>query len=47
MFIAGQVCAVGSTSLLAFGSWQVRFPGMAKSFNSCQLLVKGLALSTG
>ena len=44
--IVGPVRAVGSVSQLAFGSLQVRFPSLAHSATSCQLLVKGLALST-
>ena len=32
---------------LAFGSLQVHFPGSLHSFTSCQLLLKGCALSTG
>ena len=44
---AGPVSAVGSASPLAFGNSLVRVPGLAHSFTSCQLLVKGLALSIG
>ena len=36
-----MVSAVVFSSQLAFGSLQVRFPGLAHSFTSCQLLVKG------
>ena len=43
----GQVSAVGSAARLEFGSWQVPFPGLAHSFTSCQLLVKGWTLRTG
>ena len=39
--IQSLVSAVGSVSRLAFESWQVRFLGLALSFTSCQLLVKG------
>ena len=42
-----MVSAVGSMYRLAFGRSQVRFPDPAHSFTSCQLLVKGRALSTG
>ena len=38
--------AAGSASILAFESSQVRFPGPAHSFTSCQR-VKGRAVSIG
>ena len=41
LFTATRDCAVGSASHLALGRSQVRFPGPAHSFISCQLLVKG------
>ena len=44
---ANPVSVVGRLSSQGFGRLQVQFPGPAKSFTSCQLLVKGLALSTG
>ena len=45
-FPVGLASAAGSVSQLAFRSLQFRFSGPAP-FISCQLLVKGRALSTG
>ena len=46
-FSVTEASTVGSMSRLAFRSLQVQFPGLAHSFDSCQILVKGLALNTG
>ena len=44
--LISPVSAVGRASSLVFGRLRVHFPGQAHSFTSCQLLVKGWALST-
>ena len=42
-----MVSAVGGASSLEMGSSQIQFPVPVHSFSSCQLPLKGKALSTG